>query len=99
LPEADGAIFSAAGEGFANAPRLCRSWPVCASKRYTVGKTIFNMNPAMAIEHFKNQYEPVKNSREANGPVRVIAHFSLPSATHLPIQSPPMIRLGPNLEN
>jgi hypothetical protein len=33
---------------------------------HTVGKTIFNMNPAMAIEHFKNQYEPVKNSREGH---------------------------------
>ena len=30
---------------------------------HTVGKTIFNMNPAMAIEHFKNQYEPVKNRK------------------------------------
>jgi hypothetical protein len=25
------------------------------------------MNPAMAIEHFKNQYEPVRNSREGQG--------------------------------
>ena len=33
---------------------------------HTVGKTIFNMNPAMAIEHFKNQYEPVKDSREGH---------------------------------
>jgi hypothetical protein len=31
---------------------------------HTVGKTIFNMTPAMAIEHFKNQYEPVKNNRD-----------------------------------
>jgi len=31
---------------------------------HTVGKAIFNMNPAMAIEHFKNQYEPVPNSRD-----------------------------------
>jgi hypothetical protein len=31
---------------------------------HTVGKAIFNMNPAMAIEHFKNQYEAVPNSRD-----------------------------------
>src|SRR5439155_26492993 len=31
---------------------------------HTVGKVIFNMNPAMAIEHFKNQYEPVNNGRD-----------------------------------
>ena len=31
---------------------------------HTVGKVIFNMNPTMAIEHFKNQYEPVQNSRD-----------------------------------
>ena len=33
---------------------------------HTVGKIIFNMNPVMAIEHFKNQYEPVKNSRDGD---------------------------------
>ncbi len=33
---------------------------------HTVGKTIFNMTPAIAIEHFKNQYEPVKDSREGH---------------------------------
>jgi hypothetical protein len=26
----------------------------------TVGKAVFNMNPDEAIEHFKNQYEPLK---------------------------------------
>jgi hypothetical protein len=26
----------------------------------TVGKALFNMNPGEAIEHFKNQYEPVE---------------------------------------
>lgn len=34
---------------------------------HTVGKVIFNMNPAMAIEHFKNQYEPIPNSRGGVG--------------------------------
>jgi len=33
---------------------------------HTVGKIIFNMNPTMAIEHFKNQYEPVRNSRDGH---------------------------------
>jgi len=26
----------------------------------TVGRAVFNMNPNEAVEHFKNQYEPVK---------------------------------------
>jgi hypothetical protein len=33
---------------------------------HTVGKALFNMNPAMAIEHFKNQYEPLLNSRDGH---------------------------------
>jgi hypothetical protein len=37
---------------------------------HTVGKVIFNMNPAMAIEHFKNQYEPVNNSRDGQSEPR-----------------------------
>lgn len=31
---------------------------------HTVGKVIFNMNPAEAIEHFKNQYERVGANQE-----------------------------------
>jgi hypothetical protein len=29
----------------------------------TVGKTVFNLNPAEAIEHFKTQYERVEVTR------------------------------------